>query len=533
MDIYPRDMRRNSAADDTKTLATVYEGDEYFDPNPNLESDQPKITKLMSRSRTIEEHDFHHSFKKEDAIDAEQAPRRHNILFCLLFVCFFLAAMIGKHLQGRVMPVDYEPCQYGSSQKRGEDGGPREDLLSDCQNLSLWPEKLQPKSTTSYRKMKPRWETTYTNGSIPAISATGYATGTARATPVCASADGTKTGPVSFGDGSGATTWGPPETIQASNGPASFGTGAVSATAWGPPETIGTTFQTVPYPTRNVSDHAMGTAHATPVCTSANGIKVCNGPQPTGPVSLSTGAGATTWGPPETIETTFKTMLHPTGNISNHGANALYGPPFEPNTKGWRGECHAEPDRKVGDPESCWCFAAGTPQASRNITDAIKHACDYFSKNSLGPAGDDRKQVFASNFLYDDPKVDNHAGRILLKMEWWADANGNDINQRPGGPCLIFRPSWGMCTAAFQSLIEQCNVLGRPDYPNGYGGYGMDSCVMWTIDLDPSKQNVAMPPSIDGQHDYWMGVNPARASESSVSTYTWTPPPAKRTDLSG
>ncbi|KAF2159905.1 hypothetical protein M409DRAFT_29715 [Zasmidium cellare ATCC 36951] len=455
----PRDPRHNSATDDdNKTLATVYEGDEYFDADP-------KITPLMSRSRTIEEHDFQHTFKKEDVIDAEKAPRRHNIVFCLLFVCFFVAAMISKGTPGQVMPAEYKPCEFGSSQKRGVAGGeedpstatytPQADLLSDCQNLELWPETMRPSTTSELggspsEEVKPRWEgTAYSNSSI---TMTGTGTG---------------------------------------------------------------------IPTIPTSDYAKVAASNTTVCSDSAGMEA----QTTGPESYAGLGSATAWGPPGTVESTLKTMLSPTG-----GGNMRYGQPFKPNTKGWPGECHAEPNRKVGDPERCWCYAGGTPRASEVMRSAIKDACRYFSLNSLGPAGDQHKQVLASNYLYDDLEVPSHAGRILLKMEYWGDANGNDVNQRPDGPCLIFKTGWGQCTEAFESLLKQCNTLGRPDYPNGYGGYGMDSCVMWTIDLDPGRNNIAMPPSIDNERNYWMGVNPGRAPESSVSTYTWTPPPAKRTD---
>lgn len=61
--------------------------------------------------------------------------------------------------------------------------------------------------------------------------------------------------------------------------------------------------------------------------------------------------------------------------------------------------------------------------------------------------------MLASNFMYEDSHVKDDKGRLLLKMEYWGDVNGNDFGD--GGPCLIFEIKFDQCKKAFESLVDQ------------------------------------------------------------------------------
>lgn len=519
-----------ATSDEIGSLATNFETEDELSNVPP-----------MGRSRTIEEVDFRATFGDEKKVipDANLAPRRHNVLFALLFFCFFVAAMALKHQQGRIMPADYDPCHFGSSQKRhtaeaelGQDGLPRKDLLNNCQDLDIWPESLQPSITPPYASFptvnsekKARWAAMYTNisATIPTISAPTMAPVDVPAPNTTCSTEGQF-----MCDGSDY-----------------FGLCAHGVVVW----------QHVSNGTQCKEDQIVGTS--VPTCAATDRASL---------TSYDNGLGsATAWGPPDTFAvstatmlssdiSTFQTMAYTTASASVYRSDTGGDLQRLDQSEGYKGDCHPQGDRRVGEPDMCFCYNDGTKTASDNVKHAINFACKYFENNSLGPApspGMEYKQVLVSNYVYKDGKKKS---RILIKLQYWADVNGNDIRQ--GGPCLIFRRTWAQCVTAYQSLLDQCTHFAQKGGLKYRGGYGMDSCAMWTIDLNPSvrnrrqfiydespillltrflkKTNKRILESIDGNYNFFLFEDPARNSKSKVSsaTVTWPSPTYPKVPIS-
>lgn len=177
---------------------------------------------------------------------------------------------------------------------------------------------------------------------------------------------------------------------------------------------------------------------------------------------------------------------------------------------------------KIGETQYCHCYydENADGEASDWIPNAIDWACgDFFSSHWLGR---DFHQVLVNYF----PKyAELETPGVFLTVEYWAPVLGNDADQivdNVQGDCIPQAISPGRCKDGFKTIMGMCEESDK--FVNGQGGYGIDSCLRYNIDLSPSVNHPGLPIS---PHSHALDCNPAVATScTTTNTISVAFPPA-------